>query len=546
MALGLPGKFGASEIQPSTVMKVKIEGKGVLQGMTLLDTATKKPKCHRFGSIPFALPPTGERRWRKPQPLPSNFSYGTQQNPGNFTKPSSPCPQMSRFGVKSSSEDCLQCNIWVPIGSPPKGGWPVLFWIHGGFLQYGTNNADDPSDLLGSTDVKCVIVSPGYRLGVFGFLASKDLEPQESSPTANFGFWDQRLALEWTYDNVANLGGNPDNITVGGLSAGAYSAFHQLAHDINPSRQRQIIRRVLQFSNGCGVQPKSITEVQQQFECFISVLGIPKTWTKSQRVEAIRKKTADQLVDAVERMDQKFFRPVSDGKFITTDLFASLYNGSFGRRMKELDISIIVGDLTQEFQLYKAIYPPTSHQTLVERLCWDYPRDIVLPVCSQYEPSKSPSIRSDEDWSGIFGDLYADLQVHSTLRGLVQSIAHALPVSHLHRYRIDYRTQSVDKTWPREIGATHATDMSIWFFGNGNDLTAKEKGVVAEWLRPVSSFVKGEQVDWGTREINEVRYLTADGAMTIKNDEWWKTKLPLWELIRKTTIAQHKPRDSKL
>jgi carboxylesterase type B len=110
-------------------MKVAIDGKGILQGATLLETATRKPKCYRFGSIPYALPPTGERRWRKPQPLPRNFLYGTPQNPGIFTKPSSPCPQLPDFGVKSPDEDCLKCNIWVPIEKPPKGGWPVLFWI---------------------------------------------------------------------------------------------------------------------------------------------------------------------------------------------------------------------------------------------------------------------------------------------------------------------------------------------------------------------------------------------------------------------------------
>jgi len=112
-----------------TPMKVTIDGRGVLQGTTVLETATQNPKCHRFSSIPYALPPTGKRRWRKPDPLPRNFSYGTEQSPGNFVRPSSPCPQLPNFGVKPSNEDCLQCNIWVPIGKLPTRGWPVLFWI---------------------------------------------------------------------------------------------------------------------------------------------------------------------------------------------------------------------------------------------------------------------------------------------------------------------------------------------------------------------------------------------------------------------------------
>jgi carboxylesterase type B len=396
--------------------------------------------------------------------------------------------------------------------------------------------------LLSQTDVKCIIVSPGYRLGVFGFLASRNLS-QNGLLETNFGFWDQRLALEWTYDNITSFGGDRHNITVGGLSAGAYSAFHQLAHDINPNCQRQIIRRVLMFSNGCGVQPKPISEAESQFESLLSVLGIARTWSAPGRVEALRGKTADELVNAVERMDQKFFRPVLDETFISKDLFAGLYNGSFGRRMKELGIQIVIGDLTQEFHLYKRIYPPNSYQGLIERLSWDYPRDIVLSVCSQFEPS---STRSEDDWVQIFGYLYADLQIHSTMRGFVQSIAQTLPLSKIHRYRIDWRTQSVDKILPREMGATHGTDMSIWFYGNGETLTSAEKSLIGGWLQPIASFIKGEDVEWGAKAINQVKYLTARGKVEIKDDEWWNEKLQLWELTRKATSSQQGTSESKL
>ena len=107
-------------------MRVTIKGKGVLQGTTLLDSATKTPKCHRFSRVPYALPPVGKRRWQKPEPLPANFSYGSEKAPGQYTRPSSPCPQP---GILNGDEDCLQANIWVPIGRPPNGGWPVFFYI---------------------------------------------------------------------------------------------------------------------------------------------------------------------------------------------------------------------------------------------------------------------------------------------------------------------------------------------------------------------------------------------------------------------------------
>jgi carboxylesterase type B len=376
-------------------------------------------------------------------------------------------------------------------------------------------------------------------------MVPKDFENQEA-PEANFGFWDQRLALEWTYDNIASFGGNKNNIIVGGLSAGAYSALHQLAHDIGPNCKRQIIRRVMQFSNGCGVQPKPVSEALEQSDILLSTLGIPRTWSVSKRMEAIRGKTPDELVNAVGRMDQKFFRPVLDSAFISKDLFANIYNGNFGRRMKDLGIQITIGDLTQEFHLYKKTYPPNSYQSLVDRLSWDYPRDIVLAVCSQFKPLNSSPPRSADDWIKIFGHLYADLQIHSTMRGFVQSIARTLPLSNIHRYRIDWRTRSVDKRLPRNLGATHATDMSIWFFGNGDVLTSEEKALITRWLQPVSAFIKGNKVDWGTETIKQVRYLTADGKIEVKDDEWWNTKLPLWDLTQKATVSQRNPRDSKL
>lgn len=120
-------------------------------------------------------------------------------------------------------EDCLQLNIWLPSGPAPPEGFPVLFYIHGGFLQAGTPNTIDCKELLGSAGLRCIVVCPAYRLGVLGFLASKELrEENESTDFAagNWGFWDQRLALEWTYKNASYLGGNASSITVGGYSAG--------------------------------------------------------------------------------------------------------------------------------------------------------------------------------------------------------------------------------------------------------------------------------------------------------------------------------------
>jgi hypothetical protein len=126
----------SSNLYTYSAMRVSISDKGVLDGITLLDSSTKTPKCHRFSRVPYACPPTGPRRWRKPQPLPPKFSYSTGNSSGDYRKPSSICPQPRTFGRQSKihDEDCLQSNIWVPLGKTPPDGWPVFFYIRKFFL----------------------------------------------------------------------------------------------------------------------------------------------------------------------------------------------------------------------------------------------------------------------------------------------------------------------------------------------------------------------------------------------------------------------------
>ncbi len=105
------------------------------------------------------------------------------------------------------------------------------FWDNsdGGWLQFGTPNMHDLSALLGETPCQCIVVCPAYRLNVFGFLACKELKEEaeaKGEPFGNYGFWDQRLALEWTHKNIFFFGGDAGNITVAGYSAGKYFPLH--------------------------------------------------------------------------------------------------------------------------------------------------------------------------------------------------------------------------------------------------------------------------------------------------------------------------------
>lgn len=118
----------------------------------------------------------------------------------------------------------LACSFLHPyVQSPSCVKTRYLTVTDGGWLQFGSPNGFSGVGLLGDSPVSAIIVMPAYRLNVFGFLYSSELEHDAATAgetTGNHGFWDQRLALEWTRDNIRLFGGNAENITVGGYSAG--------------------------------------------------------------------------------------------------------------------------------------------------------------------------------------------------------------------------------------------------------------------------------------------------------------------------------------
>lgn len=166
-----------------------------------------------FG-IPYAAPPVAALRWQPPQP-PSPWTTTLQA-----TQFGSECAQSFFSPTVSGSEDCLFVNVWAPADG--STGLPVLVHIHGGGFVAGSGNGDN--SLLSSTGHE-VVVSMNYRLGIFGFLADKDLGPN----SGDYGLQDQQAALRWVQSNVARFGGDPSNVTIYGESAGGSSVCDAIA-----------------------------------------------------------------------------------------------------------------------------------------------------------------------------------------------------------------------------------------------------------------------------------------------------------------------------
>jgi len=202
---------------------LNIEG-GQVQGVT----ADDHPDVFVYRGIPYAAPPLGELRWKAPQPVVAwkgvkvcdtfgHPSYQAVHYPGGYT---------TEWGYGKEapySEDCLYLNVWTKAPGKTGKKLPVAMWIHGGGYRegWGTEPEFDGQE-WGNKDV--VLVSINYRLGVFGFLCHPELSKENPhSVSGNYGILDQIEALKWIKKNIEQFGGDPNNVTIFGQSAGAGS-----------------------------------------------------------------------------------------------------------------------------------------------------------------------------------------------------------------------------------------------------------------------------------------------------------------------------------
>jgi carboxylesterase type B len=250
--------------------------------------------------IPYAAPPTGNLRWQNPQPFPTPLSSfaatalapACSQNamPSACTPPVPAIPQ---------SEDCLFLNVWVPPGAKSQK-LPVMVFIHGGSFLTGSGSSPAyQGDILAATG-NVIVVTLNYRLGVLGFLSQPTIL---GSGNNNFGLRDQIAALQWVNRNISSFGGDPDNVTLFGESAGAMSVglhalftlrqnpglFQKALMESNPfgvpyktSAEASFVGGLFRESLGCSdlacLQSKSVEEILAAESTTLLTLAIPSVW----------------------------------------------------------------------------------------------------------------------------------------------------------------------------------------------------------------------------------------------------------------------------
>ena len=177
-----------------------------------------------FKGIQFAAPPVGRLRWREPQPAAAWAGVRKADANGNSCmQPQVPAGMGDYSGLGSLSEDCLYLNVWTTTVDPAAKR-PVIVWIHGGALMVGAGSLNIYNGSPLAND-GAVVVTPNYRLGALGFFSHPALEKEAPGGPVNFGLLDQIAALKWVQKNIAALGGDPNNVTIAGESAGGQSVL---------------------------------------------------------------------------------------------------------------------------------------------------------------------------------------------------------------------------------------------------------------------------------------------------------------------------------
>jgi para-nitrobenzyl esterase len=260
-----------------------------------------------FKGIPYAAPPVGALRWKAPQPV---APWSGVRQAAAF---GAHCMQTNVFGDMvfrdpGQSEDCLSLNVWAPT-APHAGGLPVMVWIYGGgFVAGATSEARQDGEKLATRGV--VVVSMNYRLGVFGFFAHPDLDKESGhNASGNYGLMDQLAALQWVHRNIALFGGDPENVTIFGESAGSFSVSAMMATPLAHGLLKHAIGESgAFFADTLPAKPRNEAE-KQDLKFAQASLG-------TSSLEALRAKSADDLLKAASAKDVPWFSPIIDGYFL--------------------------------------------------------------------------------------------------------------------------------------------------------------------------------------------------------------------------------------
>lgn len=398
-----------------------------------------------FLGIPFAAPPVGDLRWRSPQPHPGWTEPVVSDQPER-------CRQEALGLGLGGDEDCLYLNVHAP--DPIAEDAPVMVWIHGGGFVFGEGVQLDNGtrgDMLAQRGV--VVVSMNYRLGAYGFFAHPALTAEEGS-SGNFGFEDQVAALRWVQANISAFGGNPDDVTIFGESAGGQSVcFHMIAPE-----SRGLFHKAIVESGLCDRPVESLESAEAFGVEFATGLGCDE----SADAGCLRALSAEEI-DAMDPGAQLFetlngersWWPVIDGNILP---------GTF-REVVEADehakVPSLVGWNGNEGTLFVMLAEQAQEREMNEA---DYDAFMLGLADAQGvdidELLARYSLESHPDPGAAIADALGDAALACPSRRTAQLLA---PTTATWVYQFNFTDAPFQLPADRELGAFHSAEIQYVF-----------------------------------------------------------------------------------